>query len=419
MEKKQEVAVSILCVTYNHKDFIAKALDGFLMQKTNFPYEIVVHDDASTDGTREILLQYQERYPDKIRLILQDENQFSKGKRILLTFLFPEIRGKYVALCDGDDEWIYEGKLQEQYNLMESHSEVSLCIHNAVQRNFESECDIYQINGLEEGVVEEREIFITTKGRIPTTSFFFRAECVDDYPQFNSEAPVGDDPLRFHCALKGDIYYIDKVWCIRNFMHEGSWNYGMKDKRKKLIYAKRFLRYLYNYKIYANGRFCDPLKELMIDIAGVALCSILPEKYNICILQESIMQLEEETGYLFSEIFQEIYHYYERNCTNYNEVVLSKFLEDCKKAKGRLYIYGAGIEAKKYAEIVEEKNISFEGFVVTSGHFVQDIYLDYPLYSLNALSEDVDKIYFLLGLNMKNRREVEKLLRERGYEHFI
>ena len=99
--------VSICSITYNHAPYIRQCLDGFLMQKTNFKYEIIIHDDASTDGTAEIIKEYAERYPDLITPVFQTENQYSKGLRgFFAKFVFPHAKGKYIALCEGDDYWI-------------------------------------------------------------------------------------------------------------------------------------------------------------------------------------------------------------------------------------------------------------------------------------------------------------------------
>jgi len=97
--------VSICCVTYNHETYIEDALEGFLSQETDFPFEIIIHDDCSTDKTTQILNEYLEKYPNIIKLIIQTENQWSKGIRILPVLVVPEARGKYIALCDGDDYW--------------------------------------------------------------------------------------------------------------------------------------------------------------------------------------------------------------------------------------------------------------------------------------------------------------------------
>ena len=100
-----EPLVSICCLTYNHAPYIRDAIEGFLMQKTNFPVEILIHDDASTDGTADIIREYETRYPDIIKPIYQTENQYSKGVKISREYQFSRARGKYIALCEGDDYW--------------------------------------------------------------------------------------------------------------------------------------------------------------------------------------------------------------------------------------------------------------------------------------------------------------------------
>ena len=127
---KKNPKVSILCLTYNQKLFITQALDSFLMQKTDFDFEILIHDDASTDGTTKIIRQYQKKYPSIIKIIVQKENQFSKGNSEILTeYLFPLVKGKYIALCEGDDFFTDESKLQTQAEFLDNNPKCSLCFH--------------------------------------------------------------------------------------------------------------------------------------------------------------------------------------------------------------------------------------------------------------------------------------------------
>lgn len=126
-----EPKVSVVCMTYNHVRFIRQALDGFVMQKTNFPFEVIIHDDASTDGTADIIREYAKKYPDIIKPILQTENQWSRGVGIASNFIWPKIRGQYVAKCDGDDYWTDENKLQKQADFLDQHPDYSIC-HCAV-----------------------------------------------------------------------------------------------------------------------------------------------------------------------------------------------------------------------------------------------------------------------------------------------
>lgn len=114
-----EVVVSAYCLAYNHEKYIKSALEGFVSQKTDFKYEVFVHDDASTDKTADIINQYAKRYPNIIKPILQKENQYSKGVDISQEIIFPRMKGKYVAICEGDDYWCDNNKLQKQVDFLE------------------------------------------------------------------------------------------------------------------------------------------------------------------------------------------------------------------------------------------------------------------------------------------------------------
>lgn len=121
--------VSISCITYNHAPYIRKCLEGFLMQKTTFPIEVLIHDDASTDGTEEIIREYEAKYPDIIKPLYETENQWVKGKRGSRVFNFPRARGKYIALCEGDDYWTDPLKLQKQVDFLEKNTDYVLTCH--------------------------------------------------------------------------------------------------------------------------------------------------------------------------------------------------------------------------------------------------------------------------------------------------
>ena len=121
--------VSICCITYNHEKYIRQTLEGFIMQNTEFPYEVLINDDASTDNTADIIREYEKKYPDIIKPTYQNENQFSKGTSIFATSTFPRIKGKYVALCEGDDYWTDPLKLQKQVDFLDAHPECSICFH--------------------------------------------------------------------------------------------------------------------------------------------------------------------------------------------------------------------------------------------------------------------------------------------------
>lgn len=134
--------VSVCCITYNHELYICEAIDSFLMQETDFPFEILVHDDASTDGTTEIILNYAKRYPDIIKPIIQTENQYTKGGLIAPRFLFPKAKGKYIALCEGDDYWTDKCKLQKQVSFLDRNPEYVITYTDSQPFDESGELDI-------------------------------------------------------------------------------------------------------------------------------------------------------------------------------------------------------------------------------------------------------------------------------------
>ena len=129
---ENNVLVSICCLAYNHEKYLRDTLEGFLMQKVDFPIEILINDDASTDHTAEIMREYEAKYPGLIRAFYQPVNLYSQGKDLCLEVLYPAARGKYIALCEGDDYWTHPNKLQRQVDFLEAHPEYSACVHDTM-----------------------------------------------------------------------------------------------------------------------------------------------------------------------------------------------------------------------------------------------------------------------------------------------
>ena len=123
--------VSISCITFNHEKYIRDALEGFIMQRTTFPFVIVILDDASTDGNPEIIREYEKKYPKLFRCFLLKENTWGKPNRreIIKPYLDAREEGKYIALCEGDDYWTDPYKLQKQVDFLEANEGYSLCFH--------------------------------------------------------------------------------------------------------------------------------------------------------------------------------------------------------------------------------------------------------------------------------------------------
>lgn len=147
--------VSVLCLVYNQAPYVRQCLDSLVLQQTSFPYEIIVHDDASTDGSTEIIREYANRYPTIIKPILQKENQFSQHIPIVTTHMIPLIKGKYLAFCEGDDYWTDSSKLQKQFDFLEANPSYSMCIHG---------CQLYD-------QIEEKIIDAPSYQNVPETIY--------------------------------------------------------------------------------------------------------------------------------------------------------------------------------------------------------------------------------------------------------
>lgn len=229
MEQSYEYMVSICCLAFNHEPYIRKALDGFLMQKTDFPFEVVIHDDKSTDRTAEMIREYEEKYPHIIHPLYQSENQYSKGIRnISGAFNFPRATGKYIAMCEGDDYWCDENKLQMQVDYMEAHPDCTLCFHSAGIESEDKALRSTRIRPYEGDRICTAEDVIDKKANYPTASLLFAAEPVKRLPKYYYECPVGDIPLQIYLADLGYAFYMDRQMSIYRQGVSVSWSQQME-----------------------------------------------------------------------------------------------------------------------------------------------------------------------------------------------
>ena len=231
--------VSVRCITYNHERYIAKALDSFLIQKTDFPFEVVVHDDASTDRTADIIRGYVAKYPKIIKPIYEKENQYSKHDDSLRKIVDSACKGEYIAYCEGDDFWIDENKLQKQYDAMVEQPECSLCT-NIVQCVSEKGLALkqqYPPRGLFNDNVVEQDDFaeaLIAKSLYPfqTCSYFLRKSLLQENEIFFDFPACGDDKILRLCLNAGKVYFIHDVMSCYRTLSKGSWTCRNNQNKK-------------------------------------------------------------------------------------------------------------------------------------------------------------------------------------------
>jgi glycosyltransferase involved in cell wall biosynthesis len=216
--------VSICCVTYNHAQYIRQCLDGFVMQKTNFPIEVLINDDASTDGTADIIREYEQKYPEIIKPVYQTENQYSKGINIFSTFVFPRVQGKYIALCEGDDYWTDPLKLQKQIDFLEENEDFSICFHPV--NVFDQKNNKIIPNTTVREVPSESDINLLAEGNyINTCSVMYRTnqQALENYKK-RPKLPVGDYFLHMFFAEYGKIKKLPNNMAVYRIHDGGTWS---------------------------------------------------------------------------------------------------------------------------------------------------------------------------------------------------
>ncbi len=226
MNFMNDIMVSICCLAYNQEKYIRQCLDGFVMQKCNFKYEVLIHDDASTDHTADIIREYEHNYPNIIKPIYQNENQYSKHIQISLKYQYPRIQGKYIAFCEGDDFWTDPYKLQKQVDIMDTHPECCICLHRVsslVENGVGDDKRTYPNFKLRTGVIKGRKlIYYACCGEyvFQTSCYFIRKDIIlqyiHEYPKFVQVSATGDTPLLLYAGHVGNAYYIDEIMsCYR------------------------------------------------------------------------------------------------------------------------------------------------------------------------------------------------------------
>lgn len=251
IKQEKTILVSIRCSVYNHEPYLRQCLDGFVMQKTNFAFEAIVHDDASTDKSADIIREYAAKYPDIIKPIYETENQYSKhdgSKRRIMNNAICQT-AKYIAFCEGDDYWTDPLKLQKQFDFLETNTEYGLVYTKAIVFNHASNKYTSTIGEPYDNDITD----ILLKNPIPTLTVMIRKDILHKYYRETSEISkdwlMGDYPLWLYCSITSKIKFMDQTTAV--------------------------------YRVLAESvsHSCNPLKTLKFKISGLDIGLFFINKY--------------------------------------------------------------------------------------------------------------------------------------------
>lgn len=285
----KNIIVSIICNAFNHEPYIRKALEGFVMQKTNFAFEVLIHDDASTDKTADIIREFEAKYPEIIKPIYQTENQYSKGLGLVSKIQYGRVTGKYIAICEGDDCWTDPLKLQKQVDALEAHPEADMCAHRAqcVQNGQVVE---FFPKETENKIFSAEEVIAGGGGFVATASLMYRTAILKQQWKFR-ECLRLDYTLQIQGALRGGILYLSDCMSVYNFMTETSWTKRMrKDASKVIQHLKKVVDMLQILDEETDRQYSDVIAKVKTK-----------EEFNISQLAEQWKELKNEE---YSEIFK-------------------------------------------------------------------------------------------------------------------
>lgn len=241
-----KIVVSIKCLVYNHGPYLKKCLDGFIMQKTNFRFEVIVHDDASTDNSVDIIQEYEQKYPDIIKPIYETENLYYKNFELISLKINEAIKGDYIAICEGDDYWTDPLKLQKEVDFLEKNPDYGM-VFGKVREFIQTKRFFGKTFG--SPVLDINKLLLSNT--IPTPTVLYRYGLYMQYKKDidSSSWLLGDYPLWLYITLHSKVHFINEVLAVYRILPDSASHSSSMSKRERFIYS------VFDMKLFFHNKY--------------------------------------------------------------------------------------------------------------------------------------------------------------------
>jgi glycosyltransferase involved in cell wall biosynthesis len=265
--------VSVICFTYNQEKYIHDAIRGFLIQKTKFAFEIIIHDDASSDSTPQSVQAYAETYPKIIKPIFQKENQYSKSPNSIFALATKGAMGEYLAFCEGDDFWISPEKLQLQIEFLQKHHKQNICFHDSYSGDTEKQGHRFHTSQRKtliypsySSVISPEEVIIGDGGYMPSASIVITRAALNNLPKWYGDCPVGDYFMQVLCSHPDGALFLPQLMSFYRVGAIGSWSEAtMNMEKKKILHYRKMTESLNVMDRHLKNEYAPSIIRMQIN----------------------------------------------------------------------------------------------------------------------------------------------------------
>lgn len=413
--KMNDVLVSVVCITYNHESYIRDTLEGILHQNVDFRYEIVVHDDASTDRTPQIIREYEEKYPELVHGIYESENQCAKkGLALMAQDVMKKCRGRYIALCEGDDFWIDNNKLKIQIDWMEKNPDYFMTSHNALRMDYKKNT-LEAINPyLAEKEISPEELIMQYRANLPSASIVVRDD-IKNMGQFFLKCGVGDIPLQLYSMDKGKVYYFDRIMSVYRHNHKGSWceNTLNNDIEKAILHYAKMIRFCHQYDDYTKNMYHRFMRDKELNYLFYLF--YLSEKLSLSEFRRKAQLLIDENDESLRQYIEDIAEAFEQFRS---EDYISTGLRNFAASHQHVYIWGIGHHGTIIAKKFSHNLLTYDGFIVSDEIDTDHEYMGKPVYKISEICSEKENCGIIGAVNSELWKEIrDKLERNKIKEY--